>query len=74
MWRFVVFTVILQTMSISCRVIQSPGIPLLPSQDTVVRELVRQLRSSDSENISKQQYSPYQLLYSEGKLTCSTFH
>lgn len=68
MWRFVVFTAVLQTMGASSRVIQSPEMTLLPSQDTVVRELVRQLRSSNSDVVSEQRYSPYQLLYSEGKL------
>lgn len=67
MWRFVIFTAVLQTMSVSTRVIQSPEEPFLPAQDAVVQELVRQLRSSNSDKVAKQRYSPYQLLYSEGK-------
>lgn len=67
MLRLLVLTAVLQAMSASSRVIQSPEEPFLPSQEIVVRELVRQLRSSNSDKIAKQRYSPYQVLYSEGK-------
>lgn len=69
MWRFVIITAVLQTMGgASSRIIPAPEAAFLPSQDTVVRELVRHLRSSNSDNGAKERYSPYRLLYSEGKL------